>query len=35
MDLKVKHFIIVLGVAVAANIIAMYIYDAVKSKKEV
>jgi hypothetical protein len=35
MDLKLKHFIIVLGVAVAANIIAMYIYDSVKSKTKV
>ena len=32
--MKVKHFIIGLSLAVAANLIAMYIYDKLKKKSE-
>lgn len=33
MEIKLKHFIIALGVAVMANMIAMYIYDHLKNKE--
>jgi len=32
--MKLKHFIIGLGLAVMANMIAMYLYDKIKKKSE-